>query len=75
VQALSCRRCGTAVLVEKYSLAHTSVQWSAESAGCAEFVERLAVDGPPATAIIPTCEQLRDSIWDAVRAGVVRVPD
>ncbi|TVZ02195.1 hypothetical protein EAS64_25545 [Trebonia kvetii] len=75
MQPLSCRRCGTAVLVEKYSLAHTSVQWPDDSRVCPEFAERVAVSGRPATAIIPTCLQLRDSIEDAVRAGVLGVQD
>lgn len=75
LQPLSCRRCGTAVLVEKYSLAHTSVQWPGDSRGCPEFAEWLAAGGPPQTAIIPTCLQLRDSIEDAVRSGALAVPD
>ncbi|QFU92506.1 hypothetical protein [Amycolatopsis sp. YIM 10] len=75
MQPLSCRRCGTSVQVKKNSLAHTSVQWDADSRGCAEFAERLASSGPPATAVIPTCLQLRGSIEDAVREGVLAVPE
>ena len=45
MQPLSCRRCGTAVLVEKYSMAHTSVQWPDDSRACPEFIERAALFG------------------------------
>jgi hypothetical protein len=75
LQPLSCTRCGTAVLVEKHSMAHTSVQWPGDSRVCPEFVERTAVFGRPATAILPTCLQLRDSIEHAVRSGTLEVPD
>ncbi|MGA4992192.1 ferredoxin [Nonomuraea bangladeshensis] len=70
---LSCRRCGTAVLVKKNSLAQTSVQWNGDSSGCPVFAERRASE-PGAPAVIPTCPQLRDSIEDAVRSGLLPVP-
>jgi hypothetical protein len=70
VQALTCRRCGTDVLVAKTSLAQTSVQWT-DSSGCVE----LAAPAGLRTAVVPTCGQLRDSIESAVRAGTLPVPD
>ncbi|GAA3146828.1 hypothetical protein GCM10010466_42290 [Planomonospora alba] len=73
MQLLSCRRCGTSVLVKKNSLAQTSVQWNGGSGGCAEFAERRAAPAQ-APAVIPTCAQLRDSIEDAVRNGLLSVP-
>ncbi|MFB4303890.1 hypothetical protein [Actinomadura sp. NTSP31] len=75
MQRVSCLQCGAVVLVEKNSLAQTSVQWTGDSGRCAEFTERLARLGPPRTALIPTCEQLRESIDDAVRNGVLQVPE
>jgi hypothetical protein len=74
VQPLSCRHCGADVLVEKYNLAHTSVQWHTEGRGCPEFAERRASGTLPATAVVPTCPRLRDSIESAVREGVLAVP-
>ncbi len=63
---ISCRSCGTCVLVEKYSPQHTSVQWSAAAraacTGLAEVSEREH-----------TCPALRDSIDAAVRAGELSV--
>lgn len=60
---LACRMCGNRVMVGKYSLAHTSVQWT-EATRCVEF----------AVAASPTCTQMRESIDDAVRAGRIEVP-
>ena len=66
---VECRECGVQVLVVKFSLQHTSVQWPEDATlGCAEFV---AAGG--ASALIPTCASLRDSIDDEVAAGRVEV--
>ncbi|MFC8434208.1 hypothetical protein [Streptomyces sp. NPDC057253] len=75
LQALSCERCATTVLVRKSSLAQTSVQWPDGAGGCAEFAEVRAGDGPPRTAVIPTCTRLRATIEEAVRAGRLTVVD
>lgn len=63
---VSCHHCGSCVLVEKNSLAHTLVQWTADTRQCAELGER------PGQAVVRTCLRLRDSIEAAVRGG--RVP-
>jgi hypothetical protein len=69
---VSCARCGAAVLVAKFSLQHTSVQWSAAAVRtCAEF-RALAADGRP-TALVEGCASLRDSIDAAVAAGRLEV--
>ncbi len=34
MQPLNCETCGSAVLVEKFSAAHTSVQWMTEASEC-----------------------------------------
>ena len=75
VRPLSCERCGTTVLVRKSSLAQTSVQWPDGAEGCAEFADVLAADGPPRTAVIPTCTRLRATIEEAVREGQLVVAD
>jgi hypothetical protein len=68
---VTCRRCATVVLVRKSSVAQTSIQWRGDAAAtCTELAERRAANLHPAQ--IPSCEALRDSIDEAVRAG--RVP-
>jgi len=66
---VTCAQCGVVVKVSKFSLQHTSVQWSEGAVrGCAEFA-RAGRD----SALIPTCASLRDSIDDAVAGGRVEV--
>ncbi|MGF6886163.1 hypothetical protein ABIA39_000130 [Nocardia sp. GAS34] len=66
MEQVSCRTCGSCVLVEKYSMQHTSVQWNAAAvAACPEIA---GDDGR-----MRTCHMLRDSIDDAVAAGVIGV--
>ena len=68
---VKCLDCGNRVLVKKYSLQHTSVQWTSDAArSCPEF----AAAGRE-TALIETCLKLRDSIDQAVRDGVLEVAD
>ncbi|MCZ0982532.1 hypothetical protein O1L60_36485 [Streptomyces diastatochromogenes] len=48
MRAVECAACGNQVLCEKFSVAHTSVQWTADAAvACAEFRDRVAPAGPP----------------------------
>jgi hypothetical protein len=69
---VECDRCGAAVLVAKFSLQHTSVQWdSASLRACAEFSPKAAAGEQ--TALIDTCASLRDSIQEAVRSDRLRV--
>jgi hypothetical protein len=69
---VSCARCGAAVLVAKFSLQHTSVQWSAAAVrACAEFAASSA-EGRP-SALVEGCASLRDSIDAAVEAGRLEV--
>ncbi|MEU6112290.1 hypothetical protein ABZ853_28280 [Streptomyces albidoflavus] len=60
-----CLECGNEVLVEKRSLAHTSVQWTRPSARCPEI--------GPRGAEVRGCARLRASIEGAVRDGALRV--
>ncbi|MBF6191836.1 hypothetical protein [Nocardia implantans] len=67
MERVTCRTCGTCVLVEKFSPQHTSVQWNAGAvAACAEFA---GADG----ARVRTCAALRESIDAAVADGLVEV--
>jgi hypothetical protein len=69
---VECARCGVVVRVAKFSLQHTSVQWTAGAVlGCEEFAPTVAAGGN--SALIPTCASLRESIDDAVAGGRVEV--
>jgi len=69
---VECAQCGVVVHVAKFSLRHTSVQWTRQSVlGCQEFAAKIAAGGE--SALIATCASLRDSIDDAVAAGRVEV--
>ncbi len=64
---VECAQCGVVVRVAKFSLQHTSVQWTRQAVlGCNEFAGGDS-------ALIPTCASLRDSIEDAVAGGRVEV--
>jgi hypothetical protein len=70
--SVECERCGARVEVAKFSLQHTSVQWSAEAVlRCAEFSAQVAAGGT--SALIATCASLRASIDRAVASGRVEV--
>jgi hypothetical protein len=69
---VACGRCGALVEVAKFSLQHTSVQWTSESVlRCAEFSAHVANGG--SSALVATCASLRASIDDAVTNGRVEV--
>lgn len=62
MEQVSCRSCGTCVLVEKFSPQHTSVQWNnAAVAACHQLTG--------AGLRSHTCHALRASIEAAVAAG------
>jgi hypothetical protein len=64
MEPVACGRCGTTVLVSKFSAEQTSIQWQVDSSAC------------PVRAELPvgeTCPSLADSIRDAVLAGAVGV--
>jgi len=69
---IECDRCGAAVLVAKFSLQHTSVQWDPASVrACAEFRAEAAAGG--LSALVGTCASLRDTIERAVSQGRLEV--
>jgi hypothetical protein len=70
---VACRTCGAEALVKKNSRKHTSVQWSSGSvAACRELAAARAADPG---ALVLGCASLSAAIEDAVRDGVVVVPD
>jgi hypothetical protein len=86
LRPLACESCGTRVLVRKTSRRQTSIQWTTDAAtSCPVFAERRAAlksangssNGHPAPApmLMDTCERLRSSIEQAVRDGLLEVPD
>jgi hypothetical protein len=65
---IACDRCAARVLVTKFSLQHTSVQWDQDAVGaCAEFRARVAAG--ERSALIDGCGSLRASIDRAVFLG------
>ena len=64
MEPVQCPRCGTTVLVSKFSAEQTSIQWQDDSAVCPE---RAALQ------VGETCPVLSDAIRDAVLAGAVGV--
>ena len=64
MEPVQCRRCGTTVLVSKFSAEQTSIQWQDDSAVCPERA---------ALTLGETCPALSDAIRDAVLAGAVGV--
>ncbi|MFD8013387.1 hypothetical protein [Streptomyces sp. NPDC058955] len=74
MRTVQCLACGNRVLCEKFSPAHTSVQWTADAAvACAEFRDRVGQGA--ASARIRTCRALRSSIEQAVADGTLEVDD
>uniref|UniRef100_A0AAU2JMW4 Ferredoxin n=1 Tax=Streptomyces sp. NBC_00049 TaxID=2903617 RepID=A0AAU2JMW4_9ACTN len=68
-----CGQCGTEVLCEKFSPAHTQVQWTDEAAAvCPRIAARVAAGEP--SARVRSCAPLRASIEAAVREGRLEVP-
>jgi hypothetical protein len=69
---VACHRCATTVYVRKSGVAQTSIQWRGDAAAtCTELAERRAAGVHPAQ--VASCEALRNSIDEAVRAGTVPV--
>ncbi|WP_410654621.1 hypothetical protein [Amycolatopsis sp. lyj-112] len=74
LRPLSCRACGTCVLVKKSSVQHTSIQWTTDAArSCPVFAEQK--EGGAQTALLDTCANLSDSIDAALKDGLLEVPE
>ncbi|MFJ3881730.1 hypothetical protein ACIPW5_30320 [Streptomyces sp. NPDC090077] len=72
MRPVACGECGNEVLCEKFSPAHTQVQWTAEAAAVCPRIAAEA-DGRP-SARVRSCAALRASIEAAVREGRLEVP-
>ncbi|MFJ9341266.1 hypothetical protein ACIRP0_18465 [Streptomyces sp. NPDC101733] len=73
MRPVACGECGNQVLCEKFSAAHTQVQWTEEAAAvCPRIADRVAAG--EAGARVRSCPALRDSIDAAVREGLLEVP-
>ncbi|MFK0248589.1 hypothetical protein ACIQUM_28180 [Amycolatopsis azurea] len=74
LRPLSCRACGTCVLVKKNSTQHTSIQWTSDaSRSCPVFAEQKASGAQ--TALLDTCGNLTESIEIALKDGQLEVPE
>ncbi|MCE4264351.1 hypothetical protein [Rhodococcus globerulus] len=71
MRQVSCRNCGNRVLIEKYSNAHTSVQWLEDSAQVCPELARPS-DNPYAQR---SCSSLRQTINDLADAGAVEMSE
>ena len=71
---VACARCTTQVLVKKNSAKHTSVQWISDAANsCPEIGAQVAAGAKGAQIL--GCTSLKASIDEAVRSGLLAVPD
>jgi len=70
---VTCRSCGAEVLARKSSWQQTSVQWDA--AALARCPQRHAAQQLSAHGVFVSCSELRESIRQAVRDGVLPVVD
>ncbi|MFG2140049.1 hypothetical protein [Streptomyces sp. NPDC048650] len=70
MRPVACGACGNQVLCEKFSPAHTQVQWTGDAAeSCPRIRARVAAGEPSAT--VRSCEALRAAIARAVEEGAL----
>lgn len=62
MQPLNCDTCGRGILVEKFSAAHTSIQWLSDAAEC----PMIAAGDHGYGDVARTCVALRRTIDNAV---------
>ncbi|MFD7029806.1 hypothetical protein ACFWAR_17365 [Streptomyces sp. NPDC059917] len=68
-----CGECGNRVLCEKFSPAHTQVQWTGEAAVQCPRIGAVVARGG-SSAGVRSCAALRESIERAVIEGRLEVP-
>ncbi|MFE4721280.1 hypothetical protein ACFRLW_33675 [Streptomyces sp. NPDC056728] len=74
MRPVQCGVCGNQVLCEKFSAAHTQIQWTEEAAAvCPIIAERVAAG--ELSARVRGCAPLRASIDVAVTSGLLAVAD
>lgn len=73
---VACGECGARVLCEKFSPAHTQVQWTEDAAvlpgGCPRIAAAVLAGTP--SARVRSCPALRAGIEAAVLEGRLEVP-
>jgi hypothetical protein len=73
---VTCRACGAEVLARKSSWQQTSVQWDAAAlARCPQRHAAQQLLAPGGRGMFVSCSELRESIRQAVRDGVLPVLD
>ena len=73
---VTCQSCGAEVLARKSSWQQTSVQWDAAAlARCPQRRQALLLAEHGGRGVFVSCSELRESIRQAVRDGVLRVLD
>jgi hypothetical protein len=73
---VTCRSCGAEVLARKSSWQQTSVQWDAAAlARCPQRHQALLLAEHGGRGVFVSCSELRESIKQAVRDGVLPVVD
>ena len=68
MQPLQCETCGRRVLVEKFSAAHTSIQWTSDATECPPVGTARDLVGSQ----VMRCDALNKSIDRAVARGEIR---
>ena len=73
---VTCRRCGAEVMARKNSWQQTSVQWDAAALSrCLQRREAQVRSAHGTRSVFLSCSELRESIRQAVRDGVLPVLD
>jgi hypothetical protein len=73
---VTCRRCGAEVMARKSSWQQTSVQWDAAALSrCPQRREAQLLSAHGTRSVFLSCSELRESIRQAVRDGVLPVLD
>ncbi|MFJ7265975.1 ferredoxin [Streptomyces sp. NPDC099050] len=70
---VACGECDAVVLCEKFSPAHTQVQWTEEAAAACPRIAAEVAAGLP-SGRVRSCGPLRAGIEAAVLAGRLEVP-
>ncbi|RAX48051.1 hypothetical protein DQ353_17365 [Arthrobacter sp. AQ5-05] len=75
MQPIDCHECGTAVLVEKFSVPHTSIQWLGDSTSACPRIAQANANGEGGLCGTTglSCSSLRDTIDEAVRQGRIEI--
>ena len=74
--SVTCRACGAEVMARKSSWQQTSVQWDAAALSrCPQRREAQVLSAHGTCSVFLSCSELRESIRQAVRDGMLPVVD